>query len=88
MDRPQITVIDLDIAMKEVQLWMNKRREEKGSGSYSSTHEMRGVIDEEILELKEAMHAKDYDAITHELKDVIIGAIFGLACLKSGKLQW
>lgn len=88
MTRPKITAREIDSAIKEMQAWMFKRLNEKGNGSFSSIHEIRGMIDEEFNELREAMHNKDQDAIAHELKDVIVGALFALACLRSGKLDW
>jgi len=86
--RPQITTKEIDSTLKRVVDWLDKRIKEKGYGSFSSIHEIRGVIDEEIIELKDAMHEKDYAAMEHELKDVIVAGIFGLACLKSGKMDW
>lgn len=88
MDRPKISEDQICDTFTDIGVWLTKRLDEKGRGSFSSTHEIRGVIDEEVNELKDAMHAKDFSAIEHELKDLIVGALFGLACLKSGNLQW
>lgn len=88
MTRPKVTAKELDNATREVHLWLWKRIDEKGDSSFSSIHEIRGVVDEEVAELKEAMHSKDHDAIVHELKDVIVGCLFGLACLQSKMLKW
>ena len=88
MDRPKITGKELDNAIRDMQIWLYKRLEEKGDGAFSSTHELRGSIDEEVTELFEAMHIKDCKAIEHELKDVLVSCIFGLACLQSKKMEW
>ena len=86
--REELTKAEISKAMGESQDWYWERLKEKGTGSFSSTHEIRGVMDEEFNELREAMHDKDMDAIAHELKDIFVAAVFGLACLRAGKLQW
>ncbi|MFH0972064.1 MAG: MazG nucleotide pyrophosphohydrolase domain-containing protein [Candidatus Micrarchaeota archaeon] len=86
--RPELTSTQMSQAMGEAQDWLFDRIKEKGKGSFSSTHEIRGVMDEEYNELREAMHQKDIDAIAHELKDIFVGAVFALACLRSGYLEW
>ena len=86
-NRIQITNSEISFAVEEVQSWLWIRIKEKGRGSFISTHEVRGAIDEEFFELREAFGSKDKVAIAHELKDVIIGAIVGLACLRAGHLE-
>ncbi len=86
--REEITSTEISMAVGEVQDWLWVRLKEKGRGSFASTHELRGVIDEEFNELRVALHAKLQDEIIHELKDLAVAAIFGLACLRAGKLDW
>lgn len=68
--------------------WLSMRLEEKGYESFASMHEIRGVIDEEVRELQDAMHEQDVEKIVHELKDVCVAAMFGLACIEAGTLDW
>jgi len=93
--RKEVTTHEIAIAMGESQDWLWERLKEKGRNSFSSTHELRGVMDEEFNELREefnelreALHIGDQDKIVHELKDIFVVAVFGLACLKAGKLEW
>ena len=86
--REELTSTEITMAMGEAQDWLWEQIKEKGKGSFSSTHELRGVIDEEFNELREALHIKEETRIAHELKDVIVAAVFGLACLRAGKLEW
>ena len=88
MDRPKITGKELDNAIRDMQMELYKRIEEKGDRAFSSTLELRGSIDEEVTELFEALHLKDHDSIVHELKDVLVSCIYGLACVQSGKLEF
>ncbi len=86
--REEITSTKISMAVGKVQDWLWIRLKEKGRGSFLSSHELRGVIDEEFNELCEALHLCHHDKIVHELKDLAVAAIFGLACLRAGKLEW
>lgn len=70
-------------ALEDIKLWLDYRVAQKGDGAFASLHELRGVIDEEFSELMEALHQKDLAQIEHELKDLAVAAIFGLACLRA-----
>ena len=85
--REEITSTEISMAMGESQDWLWERLKEKGKKSFSSTHELRGLMDEEIDELYEALHIGKENEIAHELKDIFVVAVFGLACLRAGKLE-
>ena len=85
-DRTPILKVFRDAALEDVFLWLEIRIAAKGAGAFSSLHEMRGAISEEYDELMEALHQKDLGQIEHELKDLAIAVIFGLACLGCRKL--
>jgi hypothetical protein len=72
-----------DLVLREIKARLEVRIQEKGDGSFASLHELRGVLDEEHDELKEAFHLKDIAHIEEELIDLIVGAVFGLACIRS-----
>lgn len=84
-DRAPILKVFRDAALEDVSLWLDYRIAEKGQGAFSSLHELRGVISEEYDELMEALHQKDLGQIEHELKDLAVAVIFGLACLRCRK---
>jgi len=88
MDRVKLSREDVSEAMKRVEAALYARLDEKGYGTFSSTHEIRGVLDEEYNELREAMHANDYEAIESELLDLAVGAIFGYACVNGNFIDW
>lgn len=87
MLREELTSNEILKAMGEAQDWLWERLKEKGKGSFSSTHEILGVLDEEFDELREAIHISKQDEIAHELKDIFVVAVFGIACLRAGKLD-
>jgi hypothetical protein len=88
MVRTELSRGAIDLAVADIVEKLSERLHEKGYGSFSSIHEIRGVIDEEYNELREAMHKKDHAAIADELLDIVVGALFGYACIKGGSLDW
>lgn len=73
-------------ALEDVEKQMKRIVEIKGNGSFASFHELRGVLDEEITEVYEAMHQRNRTSIERELKDLAVAAVFGLACIRAGAL--
>lgn len=60
---------------------LKKRLQQHGKKSFIGPHEILGVIEEEILELKEAVRSNKRAEVISELIDVGVGAIFGVASL-------
>ena len=58
-----------------------------GTGSFVSTHEVVGVLDEEFRELKDEVHANDTDAVRRELLDIAVAAVFGVACIDALSME-
>lgn len=88
MKRTQLMKGDINSAVIDMVTKLNARIQQKGYGSLASTHEIRGMIDEEYNELRDAMHKKDAEAIAEELLDVAVGAIVGYACIKARTVEW
>lgn len=62
---------------------------DKGYGTLASTHEIYGLLAEEMHELTVAVHENADDAeLKEELKDLAVGAIFAIACINSKTLDW
>jgi NTP pyrophosphatase (non-canonical NTP hydrolase) len=83
-DRVQTSFDDLSVAME-------MRLEEKGRGTFASSHEILGVIGEEYHELVEAikLHGDEKaQRIKHELLDIAVACVFGAACIDEGKVDW
>jgi len=86
--RHQVTEEPVAVALGDLERALRDRLAEKGRGTFASTHEIRGVLDEEFLEVREAMHEKDLDAVEAELLDLAVGAVFGYACVKLRTVEW
>jgi len=65
-----------------------KQLKAKGRGSFASRHEILGQIEEELFELKEAIHSGDLQRIEEELADIGTTCSFGIACIKANGLEW
>ena len=88
MQRTQITETQIDKAMEELKTKLKLRLEEKGYGTFASTHEIAGVIDEEYRELQEAVHYNNREDFKDELLDIAVGAVFGVACVNAETLDF
>jgi NTP pyrophosphatase (non-canonical NTP hydrolase) len=58
-----------------------KRLKQHGYDSFSSIHEILGIMDEEHYELLMAVHKNDDLQVKEELVDIAVGALFGIATL-------
>lgn len=58
---------------------LDKAIEKHGRGLCASNHEAVGLIEEELMELKQAIHDNDQKQIMLELADVAIAAFYGIA---------
>ena len=57
------------------------RFQEKGFGSAVSLHEIRGIVDEEIEEMHEAIRDNDREKTRKELIDIAVGCILGITSI-------
>lgn len=85
--RQQITVEQCCEAVNLVMQKMEDRLAAKGYGSFLSSHEVLGIITEEYHEIVEAVRANNPEELHAELLDLAVGAVFSLACLRSGGLE-
>ncbi len=88
MKRIQITDKQINDILEKTRKKLYFRLKEKGYGTFSSKHEILGVLTEEYNEFINAVHNKDYDNMKEELLDLAIGAIFGLSCLDNNTIDW
>jgi len=84
--RPSIKEMHRAQALELVETMLNIRIEQKGEASWASFHELRGSLDEQYEELKQALHEKVPEKICWELIDLAVAAIFGVACIKAKTL--
>lgn len=87
--RHQITPEHFEAAISGVSKKLTYRIEQKGSGSMSSSHEILGIIVDEVEEYRDEVHSKSTaEAKIEELKDIAVAAIFGIASIQSGGVDW
>ena len=87
-NRPLIEGKTLIQAVDDVLNELYGRLAMKGYGFFASIHEISGVIDEEVREFKDEVHADDHNRIIEELKDIAVGAIFSIACIEAKTIDW
>lgn len=88
MPREEIKRTHIENAVRITQSKLKARLLEKGNLTLSNTHEIFGILGEEMDELSEALHQNDLDAFYEELLDVAVACVFGMACIKQGALDW
>ncbi|MBL1177599.1 hypothetical protein [Pantanalinema sp. GBBB05] len=87
--RHQLEESDLRSAINEVKVMLVIRMEQKGMGSMASNHEILGILDEEYDEYRDAIHAKgSQDDKVNELVDIAVAALFGIASIRAGGVDW
>jgi len=87
-NRPIISAEQIDDAIDKIITAAGERLHEKGHGAWTSRHEILGIVSEEFRELENAVHREDDQRIVEELKDIAVGAIFSIACINAGTLDW
>ena len=88
MKRKEVSTKALQYALDEAKSELSRRLGQKGHGGFASTHEMFGVLIEEVDELSEALHDNDQDQFIAELKDIVVAALFSLASMKDNTHDW
>jgi hypothetical protein len=87
--RQQLTPEDLEAAVKEVRKMLDWRSLQKGLGTMASNHEILGIIRQETNEYEDAIHGRLSDGEkVHELTDIAVAALFGIASIRSGGVDW
>lgn len=87
MSTIQRRIVDLDTeakAVRHVTKWLEARLEAKGPGAFASLHEILGWVEEERLELQAAVHAGRFQDCRHELTDIAVACIWGIASIDAG----
>ena len=87
--RHQLTMMDLQLATESVAAKTEYRAVQKGLGVMASGHEILGVIEDEVQEYRDEVHAKSADELKiDELRDIAVAAIWGIASIQSGGVDW
>ena len=77
--RVPVTEEDLLGAMRALESALSVRVKEKGNGSFISLLEMHGSLDQELIEFKDEVHAKEEDKALLEILDLAVACVFGFA---------
>lgn len=87
--RQQLDIIDLQDAVESVSEKLDFRAQQKGMGAMASNHEIYGIIRQETTEYEDAIHKRLSDEEkVEELKDIAVAALFGIASIQSGAVDW
>jgi len=88
MKRKEVSNKALIHALDEAKSELSRRLGQKGFGGFASTHEMFGVLMEEVNELSEALHDNNEEQFVAELKDIVVAALFSLASIHDNTHDW
>lgn len=87
--RPQVHDGYLNQATEDAKSHLYRCLDKHGYGTFSSRHEILGVLMEEFQEVVDAVrNDPDNERLALELLDVAQVAIFGYACIKAGTIEW
>lgn len=79
--RREIDLVMLERVMSHLNMELLRRFDQHGTGAMASPHEIRGVLDEEVEELHEAIRENDGVGTYNELFDVAVAALVGCMSL-------
>jgi NTP pyrophosphatase (non-canonical NTP hydrolase) len=86
--RKQLNNDQINIGIDELIKKLYYRLEQKGYGTFSSRHEILGVVTEEYKEFIDAVHSKDYENMKEELLDIAVACVFGFTCIDENIIDW
>ena len=79
---PYVDPNDIGGAVESIlKQYLARAIEAKGSGAFSSLHEILGAINEEVYEFTMTVHDSNFDTAVHELADIATAAIWGIASI-------
>lgn len=85
----------IDRFLGDIKRRIHERLDEKGDGIWVSSHEIMGVLEEEVREFKDAVHGNGNGLytkrveMTEELKDIAVAAVWGIISLDySNHMDW
>lgn len=88
--RKQLTKLQVKFAVAHLNQKLLARLKQKGWGTFASSHEALGIITEEMHELTDAVqhNATGNAHVREELLDIAVAAVFAVACIDAGTLDW
>ena len=86
--RTHITEEQITDALDTLRIHTDTILKSKGRGAFASSHEVLGVLTEEMRELEAEVQAGYLHRLRQELLDVAQVALFGVACIDADALEW
>ena len=77
--KKQFSPKDIEDVLATIKQVIAYRFKEKGWQCYNSLHECWGILDEEVIEFKQAVHDNEKNEALKELIDIATAAILGIA---------
>ena len=84
--RPELSAADVDAVFDSLQEALYQKLGSMGQRGYAGKHEILGVLEQEMFELKKAMIEEHFglNPVKNELLDIAVAAILGVACIRGG----
>ena len=86
--RTQISQEEIEAGIRKLIDKLDFRLAQKGYGTFSSRHEILGILTEEYDETIEAVRSGKIEDVSNELLDVAVASVFGMICIDSKKTDW
>ena len=86
--RKFIEIASLESSAIEIVDKTYARLHQKGWGTFSSSHEILGIITEEYHELIDAVKSNNLDKVHEELLDIAVACNIAIACYLQKTLEW
>lgn len=87
INRPQIIQEEIDAGFERLRAAMQHKLEKHGWGSWISTHEAMGIIDEEARETYKAVDSRNKEEFEKELLDMATAALFAEISCRTDKMD-
>jgi len=78
----------IDLSTKQLIDNLNSQLKKKGNHTFTSTHEIAGVITEEYHEMLHELINNNMENYKQELLDIAVACLFGVACINQNTLDF
>lgn len=89
LQRPDVPVADIDAVFDSLQEALSQKLNKSGYGAFLGKHEILGVLEQELFELKKAIHEEHLGIkpVKNELMDIAVACVFSVACIRAGMIK-
>jgi NTP pyrophosphatase (non-canonical NTP hydrolase) len=86
--RPIVSQPARVMAVKQACAALDIRLAARGEHAFVSRHEILGVLEEEMHELREAVRSGSIEDVRAELEDIVVAALWGGASIYANATDW